>query len=269
MTDPAASQDSGLTVQNPRARRLSKAELRERVLSAGATLLAEAGVTVSLYHLNMEELIRRVGVPRSSAFAAFGGKEELVTELMVQLLRPPAGDPVGFSPATVAVAEQVLERYGDRVTRADGSRDPDGAYAVLREAIRVTLRQNVEETAESAEWQTFLALAASLPSLPPARRERVAEALRAAEAQFTEAMTEFYSVSFARLGRAPRDGVQWHQVVTAGASIVEGVVSRRRMGSPAAHEIVIAPGIDGEPVEWTLAALAYLAVVDGLTVAVE
>lgn len=265
MTTGNAAQDSGLTVQSTRAKRLSKAELRERVLRSGSALLSQGGVTVSLYHLNMEELFRRAGVPRSSAFAAFGGKEELITELMIQLLQPPPGGQIGFSPETARVAHEVIVRHGHRLTRADGSRDPEGSYAVLREAVRVALPQNVEDTAASVEWQTFIALSASVPSLPPGRRERVAEALRAADEQFIGAMTDFYAPAFAQLGRRPRAGVQWRHVVTAGATIVEGMVSRRRLGTAIGDEIVIVPGIDGEPVEWTVAALAYLALIDGLT----
>ncbi|MFG6446437.1 hypothetical protein ACFXQA_14335 [Microbacterium sp. P07] len=222
-------------------------------------------MTVSLHHLNMEELIRHVGVPRSSAFAAFGGKEELLTELMVQLLDAEDGAPAGFFPETVRVANESMTQHAGRMLRSDGTRDPAGSAAVLREVVRVTLRQNVEDTASSAQWRTFLALAATVPSLPAGRRERVAEALRAAEARFSDGMTEFYAVAFVQMGLRPRPGVQWRHVVTAGAAIVEGIVSRRRMGSPVAVERIMAPGIDGEPVEWTLGALTYLAMIEGLT----
>jgi AcrR family transcriptional regulator len=269
MAESSAPQDSGLTVHSARSKRLSKGELREQVLRAGTALLGEGGVTVSLHHLNMEELIRRVGVPRSSAFAAFGGKEELLTDLMVRLLQPEDGGTAGLFPDTARVATETITRHAHRMRRADGSRDPEGTHAVIREAVRVTLRQNVEETMASTQWQTFLALAATVPSLPPGRRERVADALRLAEAQFREGMTDFYAAAFELMGLRPRPGVQWHHVVTAGAAIVEGVVSRRRMGSPIADEPILAPGIDGEPVEWTLAALAYLALIEGLTEQVE
>ncbi|ANG85074.1 hypothetical protein A8L33_06475 [Microbacterium aurantiacum] len=67
---------------------MSREELRTRVLAAAHDMLGGDGLTVGLHHLNMEELIRRVGVPRSSAFAAFGGKEQLMADLMVDTLRP-------------------------------------------------------------------------------------------------------------------------------------------------------------------------------------
>ena len=231
-------------------------------------MLSEGGVTVSLHHLNMEELIRQVGVPRSSAFAAFGGKEELLTSLMVQLLSESDGSE-GIFEATLDVVERTIAEHGHRMLRPDGSRDRDGSYAVLRETVRLTLRQNVEDTAGSARWQTCQALAATLPSLPPGRRERVAEALRESDRAFRETMTEFYAAACERLGRQTRPGVHWQHLATAGGAIVEGIVTHRRMGAPSASEVLIAPGMDGEPVEWTLAALAYLAMIEGLTEPVD
>jgi AcrR family transcriptional regulator len=228
-------------------------------------MLGATGVTASLYHVNMEELIRRVGVPRSSVFAAFGGKEELITELMIQLLHPDPDRPSGYSPSTTAAAREVIAQYGDRLRRPDGTRNPEGEYAVMREAVRVVLRHNADAMMDSTDWQTYMALSASVLSLPEGRRERVRQALRDSEEQFVDAMVEFYSSALGLLGRRLRRGIEWSHLVTAGAGIVEGVVSRRRIGAPVVDEIILAPGIDGEPVEWTLVALAYLAIIEGLT----
>jgi AcrR family transcriptional regulator len=265
MGSDAAAQDSGLSVQRTRARRISREALRERVLREGSAMLGQSGVTASLYHVNMEELIRRVGVPRSSAFAAFGGKEELITELMIQLLQPDPSRPSGFSPSTIAVAVGVLERYGDRIRRPDGTLDREAARAVLHETVRVALAQNVDDMLASSDWQTFMALSASVTSLPPGRRERVTAALRDAEEQFAAAMTEFYAQAIPLLGLQMKPGLAWEDLVTAGAGLVEGIVSRRRIGVPIVGHTVMRPGIDGEPVEWTLAALGYLALVESLT----
>jgi AcrR family transcriptional regulator len=239
--------------------------LRERILSEGSVLLGEAGITPSLYHVNMEELIRRVGVPRSSVFAAFGGKEELITELMVRLLRPTPDTLTGFSPGTAAAAQAVIDKHATRMRHADGSRDLEGEYAVLREAVRIVLAYNTDEFIDSTEWHTFMALSASVESLPPGRRERVTEALREADATFTTAMVDFYGTALSSLGRRMRPGLEWRHLVTAGAGMVEGTVARRRFGAPVASETIVLPGIDGEPVEWTLVAVAYLAMLEGLT----
>ncbi|WP_460772478.1 TetR/AcrR family transcriptional regulator [Microbacterium sp. GXF7504] len=250
----------------PARKRLPREELRRRILDAAQDLLATGGLAVGLQHLNMEELIRSVGVPRSSAFAAFGGKEELVTELMVHALEAP--DPaaaVGYSPPTVLAARRVLEEHADRLVDADGRPDPAGQDAVLREVVRQVLRINVDDMTVSTQWQTYMALSVSVRSLPAGRRERVHEALHAAEARFIDDMCAVYTQAFAALGRRPREGLTLRHVVTAGASVVEGIVSRRLVGSADADAIIVQPGIDGAPVEWHLAAVAFLALIMELT----
>ena len=249
----------------PSARkRLPRAELRRRILDAGQDLLASGGLAVGLQHLNMEELIRRVGVPRSSVFAAFGGKDELVTELMVQALQSP--DPaasLGWSPSTVDVATSVIAGNAHRMT------DATGRDAVMREVIRQVLRVNVDDMTVSTEWQTYMALTVSVRSLPPGRRERVRDALHAAETRFIDEMAGVYAQTLAAVGRRPRAGLTLRHLASAGASIVEGLVSRRLVGSEDADATFLLPGLDGEPVEWHLAALTFLAMVLEMTERVD
>lgn len=256
--------------ETPARKRLPREELRRRILDAAEDLLASGGLAVGLHHLNMEDLIRSVGVPRSSAFAAFGGKEELVTELMVQALKAPRPAPaVGYSTPTEQAAAHVFEQYADRLTDAEGNPDPEGQDAVLREAIRQVLRINIEDVTASREWQTYMALSVSVRSLPPGRRERVYEALHAAEARFIDEMCGLYQGALEATGRRPRQGVTLRQLVTVGASVVEGLASRRLVGSADADAIVMQPGIDGEPVEWHIAAVAFFTLLWDLTERVD
>lgn len=228
-------------------------------------MLGASGVTASLDHVNMEELIRRVGVPRSSVFAAFGSKEELITELMVQLLHPAPGTPAPESPLIIVEGMAVLAEHGARLRRPDGSRDLAGEDAVMREVVRVVLTHNADAMHDSPDWQTYMALSASVLSLPEKRRERVREALREAEEKMMAAMVEFHAAAFHALGRRMRPGLDLRQLVTAGSSMIEGLVSRRRIGAPVVDQVVLRPGVDGEPVEWTLVALAYLTIIEGMT----
>lgn len=275
-TDSGAEQDSGLGVHNDpasdttaqtsrRASRISRDELRTRVLDAASVMLAEGGISVGLHHLNMEELFRRVGVPRSSAFAAFGGKDELLTALMLRLLEPDGPHSLGYSPGSNDVALATFARYADRLLHADGSPDPAGREAVMREAIRLAISHNVAETSRSVEWRTYMALAVSVDSLPPAQQPRVRDALRAAETTFLREMAELYEQIFEHIGRRPAEGVTYLQIAAAAASLVEGMASKRLVGVDGVDSTVTRPGIDGEPVEWDVTALAFSALLDGLT----
>jgi AcrR family transcriptional regulator len=274
--DSGEEQDSGLQVHNDpasdevpplsrRASRISRAELRARVLDAASVLLAEGGISVGLHHLNMEELIRRVGVPRSSAFAAFGGKDELLTALMLRLLEPDGPHALGYSPGSNDVAANTFARYADRLMHPDGTPDPVAGAAVMKESIRLALARNVADTMRSTEWRTYMALSVSVDSLPPAQRPRVQAALQAAETAFLQQMAEIYRMTFEYLGRRPAEGVTYMQIAALGASLVEGMASKRLIGVEDADGTVTRPGIDGEPVEWEVTALAFSVIIDGMT----
>lgn len=252
----------------PRAPRLSREELRTRVLAAAHDMLGDDGLTVGLHHLNMEELIRRVGVPRSSAFAAFGGKEQLMTDLMVDTLRPRLADGGALSIASdgsVAEVRRVLAENAHRMTDAAGRPDPAGGTVVLREAVRVALVRNFHDTMGSSEWKSYMALSVSVNSLPENRREVVGDVLRETDTVFLERMARFYEQIFAVVHRRPRPGVTYRQLVTAGASVVEGLVSRALIGSESFSDDMSGPGLDGDEVPWSLVATAFWALVEGLS----
>lgn len=235
------------------------------MLDAAEDMLAHGGISVGLHHLNMEELIRRVGVPRSSAFAAFGGKDELLTQLMLRMLDPGDRHSLGYSPGTTAAATDVFARYGHLLADENGAPDGAGRSAVLREAVRVSLARNVADTTNSAEWRTFMALSVSVESLPAAQQPRVRAALHAAESRFLAEMAELYRTLLEQLGRRPADGVTWLQIAAVGAAVVEGMASKRLVGVAEADGVVTRPGIDGEPVEWEITALAFAGMLEGLT----
>lgn len=245
--------------------RIPRDLLRERVLAAAEKQLADGALSVGLHHLNMEELIRDAGVPRSSVFAAFGGKDELITELMLRSLRSEEPRPHGYSAATVAEGASILAAHADRLTGPDGAPDAAGRDAVLGEIVRVLVQHNMQTLRDSREWQTYVALSVSVRSLPEGRRERVAEALRDAESHFIDAMTVLYSTSLIALGRRPRGDLTFRHVATAGSSLVEGLATRILIGNDVADTRALLPGVDGDPVEWHLAALGVRAVIDGMT----
>jgi len=247
---------------------MSREELRTRVLAAAHDMLGGDGLTVGLHHLNMEELIRRVGVPRSSAFAAFGGKEQLMADLMVDTLRPRLVDGGALSivsDGSVEEVRRILIDNAHRLTDAAGRPDPAGGTVVLREAVRVALVRNFHDTMASPEWKSYMALSVSVNSLPEERRQVVRETLQQTDTVFLERMARFYEQIFAVVHRRPRPGVTYRQLVTAGASVVEGLVSRALIGSESFSDDRRGPGLDGEDVPWSLVATAFWALVEGLS----
>ncbi|WP_243226835.1 TetR family transcriptional regulator [Microbacterium sp. CIAB417] len=263
-------QDSGRGVHNDssqtgRAKRIPRDELRRRVLDAAADLLADGAVSVGLHQLNMEELIRRVGVPRSSAFAAFGGKDQLLSALMLRLLEPHGPHPIGYSAATIQIAAAVFEQYSEHLVDADGAPDPVGIERVLQESVRRAIGQNVLDTMGSTEWKNYMALSVSVSSLPDDQQAEVRRALAASETRFLTEIADIYHRVLARVEREPVPGVTWLQIAAAGASLIEGMASKRLVGIEGIDDVVLREGIDGEEVPWELPALAFWSLLMGLT----
>ncbi|WDG18789.1 TetR family transcriptional regulator [Microbacterium sp. Clip185] len=239
--------------------------MRRRVLDAAADLLADGAVSVGLHQLNMEELIRRVGVPRSSAFAAFGGKDQLLSALMLRLLEPRGPHPIGYSAATIQIATAVFEQYADHLVDPHGAPDPAGIERVLQESVRRAIGQNVLDTMASTEWKNYMALSVSVSSLPLDQQAEVRRALAASETRFLAEIADIYQRVLARVGREPAPGVTWLQIAAAGASLIEGMASKRLVGIEGIDDVVLRTGIDGEDVPWELPALAFWSLLMGLT----
>lgn len=249
--------------QPSRSKRLKGEELRVRVLDTAEELLSETGLTVSLDHLNMEELIRRVGVPRTSTFNEFGGKEGLITALILKMIRPDESQGAAFSPATLEIAQKVLSENQHRLV------DQAGCDAVLREAIRLGAKQNYDDIIASSYWKTYMALSVSLAGLPADRRDQVLSMLRVVEERFIELMSSFYTRMLPILRRRIRDGLDARQIAAAGSAVVEGIAERRFVNPELVDTPIWQAGLDGELVEWHLAAIGFLSIIEGMTEPME
>ncbi|MBM7788515.1 TetR/AcrR family transcriptional regulator [Tenggerimyces flavus] len=75
-----------------RRRRLSDTETAARMLAAGAKLVGRTGLTVSLEHLSLEDLIHAAGVARSAVYRRWPYKDlffgDLLRELAASLSLP-------------------------------------------------------------------------------------------------------------------------------------------------------------------------------------
>lgn len=247
------------TAKTRKRERLSAAELRERILTTAVDMLTKTGgLTVSLAHLNMEELIRIADVPRSSVYREWETKEAFYVDLMERMIAPTEDQGAAWDEETLQIAATVVDNYKDRLDTADGRR------SVLRETVRQGARRNFEAVSESLAWRTSSALSATLPALEGEDRQRILAALTRAETQFIDRMADFYGEMMTILGlrfKAPFDAKTF---AAAGSSIVEGLIGRGLTNQTIVNKPILLPGIDGEPVEWHLAAVGFLAIIDAM-----
>lgn len=237
--------------------RLAPGELRRRMLDAALQMVEQAGgLTVSLAHLNMEEIIRLAMVPRSSVYREWGTREDFYVELIVALIEPEPDQSLAFDVQTLRLAHLVVDDNAERLGTVDGRRE------VLREAIRLGTLRNYQMVCDSLQYRTTTALLAALPAFTDAQRRRVGDAVRSAEFFFADRMVNFYEAFLPRLGFRMRASFTERHLATAAASIVEGMSRRNSTTPEPVNTPVSYPGLDGEQVDWHMAALALLGVVE-------
>jgi AcrR family transcriptional regulator len=172
------STDPEPTGLSRRRRRLSDRETERRMVDTAVRMVNEAGLTVSLEHISLEEVIREAGVARSAVYRRWPYKDLFFSDLLRELATAtaPASVP-GRETGDAVLAELAAER-------PDRLETPEGRRALLLELIR--REQDFGVARRSADWRTYLALHATFLSLPEGTlRTDVQAALTAAEQGFT------------------------------------------------------------------------------------
>jgi hypothetical protein len=258
-----------------RPERVPAEEVRRRMLEAGRELAIESGAALTIEHLRVEEIIQRARVPRSSAYRMWPYREEYIDDLLCYLAG--AGNwfndrPV-FDPETFTVLKQAVEDNRELI----GS--PEGRRALLCEIVRLTVAQNYAALTESGTWRLHMALSATLGSTRSGEaRQKIAAALEQSQRVSRDSLVAVFGFLAAELGlrmRHPAATIEHMQL--AGGLLVQSVALRNvqvraAAGGDDSGEAALVdtllnaplpgPGLHGRPAEWTLAAFAYLGVVD-------
>jgi AcrR family transcriptional regulator len=250
------------TARSSKRPRLSRDALREHVLDTAVKMLDQTpqGLTVSLAHLNMEELIRIADVPRSSVYREWDTKEAFHVDLMYQLIEPIKDHGAAWDAKTLQIAKKVIRDHKDMLDTAEGRR------AVLCEAVHKGVRHNFAALKKSRSWRTAKALMATLPTLEEDARHHISDALTESERRFIDKMSEFYDEVMPALSLRMKEPFNTKMLAAAASSVVEGLVDRSRVNADVIDTPVNLPGLDGRPTDWHLAAVSFLAIVDAMTV---
>jgi AcrR family transcriptional regulator len=271
-----------------RPERVPAEEVRQRMLDAGREMALEAGAALTIEHLRLEEVIQRARVPRSSVYRMWPYREEYIDDLLCYL----AGTGSWFSerpvldPATFAVVRQILDENTRLLATLDGRR------ALLCEIVRITASHNYEALTQSTQWRLHMALVATLGSTRSGEaRKRIAAALEDSQRRSRESMVAVLGQLVGVLGLRLRDpAYTFDHVQLAGGLLVQSLALRNvqvqaAIGTPRdpdgtpdgpqaagtsdtavvnslLNAPIPGPGLHGEPAEWTLAAFAYLGVLD-------
>lgn len=238
---------SGLGRRRPR---MSDTETAEAMLTTALAALTRTGLTVSLDHIRLEDVIREAGVARSAVYRRWPHKDQFLGDLLLELAKASAPRSFASSRTATFLIKRTLLAELDRV------RDPAHRMQLAVELVRQTAEEDFKHIYESSDWRTYLSLTVTFISLPPGRlREQVAEALAASERRFTVNMAAGYRVISELLGlRLRHDWVNFETIAQLANGMMRGLVVK----ALAAPELVDRRStgrlfdVDGE---WSLPAL--------------
>jgi AcrR family transcriptional regulator len=244
-----------------RRQRISKEEAAERMLDVALDEIRANGLFVNMEHLNFEDVIRDAGVPRSAAYRNWESKELFFGDLFLKLLSTEVGGAHAFYRDTVLlVAKLALDKL-------DLLEDVAGRRRLFLEVCRIGSEQNYRIMFQSSEWQTYIAVAATLGSIEDGDlRAAAKQSLLTSEESFVTHMSGFYEAMASILGLHPRQGITFETMTVLGASIINGlaleggILTTRIPG----RVILADPFGTGELQEWSVPSLGYTAMIDGL-----
>lgn len=257
--------------------RLAAEEVRERMFAAAKEIIRSDGVLISLEEIRLDDVIYHAGVPRSRAYRVWPYKGDFVNDLLMHLAGPEWMGTAGFDPETLLVATEVVLEHWDRLAT------PEGRRAVVCETVRLAIRRNITAIMQTVQWETYVALAATARgSSNDESRPQLNAALQRTEVLLIGLMSEFYAAMFDAVGLQLRnEGLTYGHLAVAGAAVVDGIALRNNLAAAnSGHENreelgrsleallenpVPGPGIDGGKADWTIAAWAYLGILDAAT----
>ncbi|TCK27146.1 TetR/AcrR family transcriptional regulator [Pseudonocardia endophytica] len=229
---------------------MSDAETERRMLETAADAVAEAGLTVSLDHIRLEDVIREAGVSRSAVYRKWPSKGEFLGDLLLELSRgqAPIAD-TGSSQAGMTIRRVLDERFDDLGT-------PEGRRRTLAEIVRETAEQDFRHIVGSRQWRTYLALTVTFIGMPGGElRDRVGEALAGSERTLTSRISRNHEAVGRLLAMRPaRRDAGWDALAHLANALMRGMVVKS-LAQPELADRRITAGVGGPDAEWTLAAL--------------
>jgi AcrR family transcriptional regulator len=156
-----------------RGRRLSDRETEQRMLQTAVAMVSRAGLTVSLDHISLEEVIREADVSRSAVYRRWPYKDLFFSDLVKELAR--SAIPTILDDELALIRRVVTERL-------DWLDAPERRHGLVIELIRQLALLDFQQLLGSAQWRTYLALNATFLSLADGElQDQVGEALAQSE----------------------------------------------------------------------------------------
>jgi AcrR family transcriptional regulator len=242
-----------------RGRRLSDRETERRMLQAATAMVHRTGLTVSLDHISLEEVIREADVSRSAVYRRWPYKDLFFSDLVKELAR--TATPTIIDDELALIKRIVAEHL-------DGLDTPGRRHGLVIELIRQLALLDFQTLHGSARWRTYLALHATFLSLADGQlREQVQAALAQSEHAHQVQVARAWELLAGLFGYRlrPESGATFQTLAALLDATMRGlVVMALSMPDLATHRMQASPFGAATRDEWSLAALGAASIASAL-----
>jgi len=222
------------------------------------------GLLLDYANIELEDLIRAAGVPRSTVFRIWPDRVAFVADLVRALFEADPGFDTGFDAETLHFLEQAVTANGDPLRTAEERQ------VGLRDALRVAVAHNITAVENTIAWRAYRTMSAALSSgdaVPGG--EDIRALLSEIEDRYLSRMAEIYRGLNAAFGMRMRDGLSERDLAVAVMAMIDGMSDHRRIDPPAIdapRTIVLGP--EGAR-DWHLAGIAVYGIYSAFTESIE
>jgi hypothetical protein len=256
-------------------------ELVRRMLGSARDLVFDRGVQISIADEIFDLAIERAGVSRTSALRLWPTNSEFARDVLLHIADPAQYGTAAYDERTISLVKDIV------IANRQKLGEPLERRRVLLEAIRAGVEQSLNAITESKEWYVYMALNAAARSTGNDQgRLRLAAALLNGQKRLINRFADLYDQMLDVLQmRFRSDAYTTKHMAVIGAAIVEGLALRKFLHL-AIDQATQKPDIDAmdwtlstliggslpgpsadigvADESWSLAALAYLGIVDAL-----
>lgn len=230
------------------------------MLEVAVERVKSEGLLLDYANIELENLIRTAGVPRSTVFRIWPDRVAFIADLVRALFEADPGFETGFDGETLEMLQRAF------VAPQGDERSAEEKQIALRAAVRVTVAHNIVAVEDSMAWRAYKAMSAALASgdaVPGG--DEIRTLLGEIEDRYVDRMSVLYEQLNAALGIRMRAGVTERDLALAIMSVIDGMADHRRINPPLVDRPrVVAMGPEG-PTEWHLAGLAVYGVYAAFT----
>lgn len=229
------------------------------MLDTARDTLVRGGLTVSLDHISVEQLIREAGVSRTAFYRRWPSKDLFLRDLIKELAR-------NAVPGIVEEEIEAIERViAERVEALTTPEDRDDLAAEL---IRQLALMHFEMLNQSATWRTYLAVNLACASMADDdTRHQVRTALAQSEKAHIRTVAKVLELLAGLVGYRlrPEAAASFETIATLNTAALHGLITMA-ISDPglATQRLWAAPLWTAKSAEWSLPAMALASILTTL-----